>query len=44
MFFNPKERIGRILLINTNINNQEEVNAYYEIFNKLEEYSKKLTE
>lgn len=44
MFFNPKKRTGRVLLINTNINNQEEVNAYYGIFNKLEEYSKKLTE
>lgn len=43
MFFNPNGKIGRILLINTNINNQEEVNAYYKIFNKLEEYSKKLT-
>ena len=44
MFFNPKDKIGRILIVNTNIENQEGVNAYYGIFNKLEEYSKKLKE
>lgn len=44
MFFNSKDKIGRILLVNTNIENQEEINAYYGIFNKLDEYSKKLTE
>ena len=44
MFFNPKDKIGRILLVNTNIQNQEGVNAYYGIFNKLDEYSKKLNE
>jgi CubicO group peptidase (beta-lactamase class C family) len=42
MFFNPKDKIGRILLVNTNIENQEGVNAYFGIFNKLEAYSKKL--
>lgn len=38
MFFNPKNKIGRILLVNTNIENQEGVNAYYNIFNKLEDF------
>ncbi len=42
MFFNPEDKIGRILLVNTNIENQEGINAYYGIFNKLEEYSKRL--
>lgn len=44
MFFNPKEKIGRILLVNTNLENQEGVNAYYGIFDKLKEYSEKLKE
>ena len=44
MFFNTEEKIGRILLVNTNIENQEGVNAYYGIYDKLEEYSKKLKE
>lgn len=43
MFFNAKDKIGRILLVNTDIQNQEGVNAYYGIFNKLGAYSKKLT-
>jgi len=42
MFFNPKDKVGRILLVNTNIENQEGVNAYYGIFNKLEEFETKL--
>lgn len=42
MFFNPKDKTGSILLVNTNIENQIGINAYYGIFNKLEEYSKKL--
>lgn len=44
MFFNPKDKKGRILLVNTNLENQEGINAYYGIFDKLEEYSKKLNE
>lgn len=44
MFFNPKDKIGRILLVNTNIENQEGMNAYYGIFDKLGDYSKKLKE
>lgn len=44
MFFNTKDKIGRILLVNTNIENQEGINAYYGIFDKLGEYSKKITE
>lgn len=43
MFFNAKDKIGRILLVNTDIQNQEGVNAYYGIFNKLGAYSTKLT-
>jgi CubicO group peptidase (beta-lactamase class C family) len=42
LFFNPKEKIGRILFINTNINTQEDVNAFYGIFDALEKYSKTL--
>ncbi|WP_024769111.1 serine hydrolase domain-containing protein [Aquimarina macrocephali] len=42
MFFNAKDKIGRILLVNTNIENQEGVNAYYGIFNKLGEFGHKL--
>lgn len=42
MFFNPKDKTGRILLVNTNIENQEGINAYYGIFNKLEEFGTKL--
>ena len=43
MFFNAKDKIGRILIVNTDIQNQEGVNAYYGIFNKLGAYSTKLT-
>lgn len=42
MFFNPKDKIGSILLVNTDIENQEGINAYYGIFNKLEEFGTKL--
>jgi CubicO group peptidase (beta-lactamase class C family) len=42
MFFNTENKIGRILLINTNINNQEQVNIYYDIFNALGEFSEEL--
>ncbi len=42
MFFNSKDKIGRILLVNTNIENQEGVNAYYDIYNTLEKYAPKL--
>jgi len=42
MFFNAKDKIGRILLVNTNIENQEGVNAYYNIFNTLGEFGQKL--
>tara|TARA_R100001377_G_scaffold81019_1_gene60277 strand:+ start:911 stop:2152 length:1242 start_codon:yes stop_codon:yes gene_type:complete len=42
MFFNPKDKTGGILLVNTNIENQEGINAYYGIFNKLEEFGTKL--
>lgn len=44
MFFNPEDKIGRILLVNTNIENQEGVNAYYGIYNVLDDYSKRLME
>lgn len=42
MFFSPKQKIGRILLVNTNIQNQDGFNAYFNIMNKLDEYSNKL--
>ena len=44
MFFNSKSKIGRILIVNTNIENQEGTNVYYKIFDKLEEFSEKLKE
>ena len=37
LFFNAESKIGRILLVNTDIENQEGVNAYYNIYNTLEE-------
>jgi len=42
MFFSPKDKIGRILLVNTNLENQEGINAYYGIFDKLGEFGTKL--
>ncbi|BDD05553.1 serine hydrolase [Aureibacter tunicatorum] len=42
MFFNAKDKVGRILLVNTNIENQNGVNAYYKIYDKLGEYASKL--
>lgn len=44
MFFNQKNKIGRILFVNTNIQNQDGFNAYFRIMNKLDEYSSKLIE
>ena len=42
LFFNPKDKMGRILLVNTNIKNKEGVNTFYGIFDTLEEFSSKL--
>jgi hypothetical protein len=44
MFFNQKTKIGRILFVNTNIQNQEGLNAFFGIMNKLDDYSSRLTE
>lgn len=44
MFFNTKTKIGRILFVNTAIQNQEGFNAYFRIMNKLDEYSSKINE
>ncbi len=38
MFFNPKSKIGRLLIINTNINDKKGNDAFYDIWNKLEKY------
>lgn len=38
-FFNSKTKIGRILILNTDIENQEGFNAYFKIMDTLEEYS-----
>lgn len=42
LFFNAEEGIGRILMVNTNIENQEGVNAYYAMYNALGEYAERL--
>ena len=42
MFFNQKNKIGRILFVNTNIQDQSGFDAYFGIMNKLDEYSNKL--
>ena len=42
MFFNKENKIGRILFVNTNIQNQDGFDAYFGIMNKLDEYSNKL--
>lgn len=44
MFFNPKNNIGRILFVNTDIQNQDGFNAYFGIMDKLDEYSSKIKE
>ncbi|MGD1895131.1 MAG: serine hydrolase domain-containing protein [Cyclobacteriaceae bacterium] len=42
MFFNTKNKIGRILLINTDLTSEEGVQQFFSIWNKLEEYQQKL--
>ena len=46
MFFNAKDRFGRILTVNTHIEGDEEkiLNQLWEIWNKLEDYQLKLNE
>lgn len=41
MFFNPKTKIGRLLIINTNINDKKGNDEFYNIWNKLEKYQDK---
>jgi CubicO group peptidase (beta-lactamase class C family) len=43
MFFNPQNKIGRILLVNTNINDKKGNDQFYAIWNILEKYQYKLT-
>ena len=38
LFFNPKTSIGRLLIINTSLTNQEGVNQFYGIMDKLGEF------
>lgn len=38
MFFNPKTNIGRILIVNTSINDKEGGQEFYGIWDKLEKY------
>ncbi|MEM8909883.1 MAG: serine hydrolase domain-containing protein [Bacteroidota bacterium] len=42
MFFNPELKIGRILMINTNLINDKGVQQYFSIWDKLEEYQLQL--
>ncbi len=42
MFFNAESGIGRILLVNTNIENQEGLNTYYTIFDNMKEFAARL--
>jgi len=44
MFFNPKIKIGRILMINTWLSTEESVNQFYSILNTLGKYEKILNE
>ena len=41
MFFDPKTRIGRLLIVNTNINDKQGNEEFYAIWNKLGEYTAK---
>jgi CubicO group peptidase (beta-lactamase class C family) len=43
MFFNPKTKIGRILMINTSVMNSDGVDEFYKIWNTAGEYEDKLT-
>jgi len=42
MFFNPKTRVGRFLMINTSLINEEGVNEFFIIMNTLGDYEGKL--
>ncbi|MBQ0732751.1 serine hydrolase domain-containing protein [Aquimarina celericrescens] len=42
MFFDSKKKIGRVLLINTDLNNKEGVEQFFSIWDTLEEYQEKL--
>lgn len=43
MFFNPKNNIGRILIINTSFSDKKGNDTFYEIWDKLEKYQTQLT-
>ena len=42
MFFNPKDKIGKILIVNTNINDKKGSNQFYKIWNTLDKYQSQL--
>lgn len=42
MFFNPTTKIGRLLIVNTNINDKKGNDEFYNIWNTLEKYQDKL--
>lgn len=44
LFFNPTTGIGQLLIINTNLNDQKDVNDYFGILDKLAVYGKKMME
>lgn len=43
MFFNPKTKIGRLLIVNTNINDKKGNDEFYNIWIKLEKYQDKFS-
>ncbi|MFT3794598.1 serine hydrolase domain-containing protein [Flavobacterium sp.] len=42
LFFNPKTNIGRLLMVNTNINDKKGNDAFYGIWNALEQFQTQL--
>lgn len=42
MFFDPEKDIGRIIMTNTDFNNQNDVDTFFTIYNKLDEYGENL--
>jgi CubicO group peptidase (beta-lactamase class C family) len=42
MFFDPKTKVGRLLIVNTNINDKKGNDEFYNIWNTLEKYQDKL--
>lgn len=42
LFFNPQTKVGRLLIVNTNINDKQGNDEFYAIFDKLGEYAAKI--